>query len=204
MRAGNAGSSLNYVPALSRVWGGQNWPNDYVNCLSMYRKICIPSPSLQVLLCALPTLFLIAAFVGFNCWQEALRHQHAEAGLPRFGLQCEWWRQNQALTGDSGTCLQFLRGSSQQLQAFTALGLALVCAGWEATKAQYVTSFLGWHLPACLFSSYCVLIKFSSSVCSCAFRFIETVGYSSTKTVPRVFHQIASNLSPSKALHVFA
>lgn len=69
--------------------------------------------------------------------------------------------------------------------------------------SQQVTLFPGWHLLAYLFSWYSVLLNFSSSVYLCALIFIEGVAYSSVKTVPQVFHQIAANLSPFKALQVF-
>lgn len=76
----------------------------------------------------------------------------------------------------------------------------------EEGSSLGTSSFPGWHPPACLFSRSCVLIKFFflSSVCPRALRFGGTVGYSSTKAVPQVFHQIASNRSPFKALRVFA
>lgn len=78
MRAGNAGSSLNYIPAPSRGWDGQSWPRDYVNCRSCYGRIWI-RPFLCRSCCVHPpTPFLIAAFVGFNCCQ-AVRREHAEA-----------------------------------------------------------------------------------------------------------------------------
>lgn len=88
MRAGNAGSSLNYIPAPSRGWGGQSWPRDYVNCLSCYGRIWI-RPFLCRSCCVHPpTPFLIAAFVGFNCWQ-AVRSEHAEANPSGFAAKAE-------------------------------------------------------------------------------------------------------------------
>lgn len=86
MRAGNAGSSLNYIPAPSRGWGGQSWPRDYVSCLSCYGRIWI-RPFLCRSCCVHPpTPFLIAAFVGFNCWQ-AVRSEHAEADPSGFAAR---------------------------------------------------------------------------------------------------------------------
>lgn len=136
MRAGNAGSSLNYIPAPSRGWGGQSWPRDYVNCLSCYGRIWI-RPFLCRSCCVHPpTPFLIAAFVGFNCWQ-AVRSEHAGADPSGFAAKAEpgSWRGPGGLPVALGG-FQVVSGSSFSPTLCCSPALPIVPRGRQSCWAQ--------------------------------------------------------------------